>query len=132
MSSLILNSWSEVSVVVAGVLGEPRKELDPSAAPACCLAICPTMPTGGVAELARSLPLSNWALSSAALLLIFVIGRGVGVLTVGELRCGGENWAIGMCLADIFGFIRLDVAQRFGRQQTVTYMGICCIGKLIL
>ena len=93
MSSLILSSCSEVSVAVAGVLGDPRKELEPSAAPGCCLAICPTMPTSGVAELARSLPHSNWAFSSAALLLIFVMGRkGVGVLAVAKLlKCGGEN-----------------------------------------
>ena len=97
MSSLIFSSCSEVSVAVAGVLGDPRKELEPSVAPGCCLAICPAMPAGGVAELARSLPLSNWALNSAALLLIFVMGRkGVGVLAADKLKCGGENWADGM------------------------------------
>lgn len=133
MSSLILSSCSEVSAVVAGVLGDPRRELESSAAPACCLAICPAMPTGGVAELARSLPLSNWAFSSAALLLIFVIGRGVGVVTVGELKCGGENYAIEMYLAYICNSgITLDVAQRLGRQQTATYLGICYIEEVIL
>jgi hypothetical protein len=100
MSSLILSSCSEASVAVAGVLGDPRKELEHSGAPGCCLGICPVMPTGGVAELARSLPLSSWAFSSAALLLIFVIGRsGVGVLEAGKLKGGGENWAIERYLA---------------------------------
>ena len=80
MSSLMLRSCSEVSVAVAGVCGDPRNELKPSEALGCCLPGFPTMPTGGVAELARSLPFSSWAFNSAALLLIFVMGRkGVGI-----------------------------------------------------
>ena len=117
---------------MAGVLGDPRNELELSVPLACCFAVCPTMPTGGVAELARSLPLSNWAFSSAALLLIFVMGRGVGVVRVGELNCGGENWVDVMYLAYIWLGITLTVAQRLGRQHTATYLGICSIDELVL
>ena len=93
MSSLMLSSCSAVSVAVAGVRGDPRNELEPSCC--VCLAACPPMLTGGVAELTRSLTFSSWAFNSAALLLIFVIGRtevGVGIVEVGRLlKCGGEN-----------------------------------------
>lgn len=92
----MLSSCSEPSAVVAGVFRDPRNELEPSAALACCLEICPAMPIWGVAELARcSLPFSSWAFSSAALELmaIAVTERGgVGVMALGKLKCDGENY----------------------------------------
>ena len=77
----MLRSCSRSPGVASGVLGDPRKEFEPSAG-VVCFATNPGIPTGGVEELARaSLPFSSWAFSSAALAFIWVGGRGgVGVM----------------------------------------------------
>jgi hypothetical protein len=79
INSLMFSSrpWSSPAVVI-DVCGDPRKELEPSAA-TDCWATRPGIPVG-VAELAR--PLNNRAFNSAALELS-CCGRWDGVVGVG-------------------------------------------------